>query len=259
MVDLKLNMLLKAGSDRTLGLINDLTKRAKETSGTFEKLSSMMSGAMSGIGKFAMGAVAAFTGLAFVSPTVQSNLARMKKPLFEIGETLGKALEPGLKIGVSLLKDFSTWLKENTWLTEGLKTAFSTIMEVASILWDKLKKLIALPAVKKTIDWVLNLELGKHIDNLVGMFGYTILGAFIGSVLGPWGAIGGAAFGLGMDIGTWINRGSILPNTSETTESSSTSQTSNIFLESLFGEQAPSVIVNINGVPGVEDVNIEEG
>jgi len=258
MVDLKLNLKLGTRAGDTYTFINELAKKAKGTTITFEKLKNLMDSAMDSIKKFAVGAVAAFTGLAFVSPTVQSNLARMKKPLFEIGETLGKALEPGLKIGVSLLKDFSAWLKENTWLTEGLESAFTTIIGVASTLWEKLKNLMGV-YVKPVVEWAMSLDLGTHILGLVDKFGYTILGALIGWKLGgPWGALLAGSLGLAADIWRGAQEGeaaTVDQGTMAYTGEPTTEVPSGL---SLLPGGGTVVNVSINGVPGVEDVNIEE-
>ena len=248
MVDLKLNAILTAGSERAIPFLQKVGRSAKENLLNFDAMTKLMNDAFGIITKVGIGAVAAFTGLAFISPTVQAALARMKPTLFKIGETIGKTLEPGLKKFGGILKDVSLWLDENTWFTDGLTKGFSLLADVVGIVWDKMSKLSTL-IVKPLIEWAMEIKLGEKIKWLVDTFGYTILGALIGLKFGLPGVLVGGGLGLAADVisGT-VNR---VP-----TEEEITTGVTQQWRGGTMGSGQPNIIVNINGVQITPD-NVE--
>ena len=186
-VDLKLNAILSAGSERAMEFLDRLGDRAKENLFNFEKMSDLMNDSLRAVRNVSLGALAAFTGLALTSPSVQAALARMKPALFEISETLGQALKPGLEVVGGILKDVAGWLQENTWFTDTLGAAFTTLSGIAETLWDKLKKVADL-VIKPVFEWAAEIKLGEKLQWLFDTFGYTILGAIFGFIVGtPFG------------------------------------------------------------------------
>jgi len=204
-VDLKLNAVLQAGSEQALPFLIRITEKAKESHNSFDTMTKLMNGAFQSIQKVALGAIAGFTGLAFTSPTVRAELAQMKPTLFDISETLGSSLEPGLKNFRTILKDVSSWIKENTWFTEGLSGAFTTLSEVAGIAWEKMTALADL-VVKPVVEWAMNINLGEKLQWLVDNFGYTILGSLLGLKFGLPGMIIGGGLGLAGDLMSYANK-----------------------------------------------------
>ena len=190
-----MNAVLTAGSQAALSFLEKVGKVAKENLFNFDDMTKMMNSAFSVIKKVGLGAVASLTALAFTSPTVAAEFAKMKRPLFEISEELGTSLGPGLKVFNTLLQNLSGWLKENTWFTEGLGAAFETVANIVSGLMADLGELSNL-FVKPVVELAMNLKLGDKLEGLIDIFGLTILGAVIGMKLGgPWGALIGAGLG----------------------------------------------------------------
>jgi len=200
-MDLKLNAIITASSEQALDFLNKIGKSAKENLFSFDAMTALMSGAMKSIASMGVGAVAALTGLAFTSPTVNAALARMKPTLFEISETIGKALKPGLEKAGELLKSFSQWLSENTWFTDLLSEAFEGAVEIVGKLGGKLGELISSEPFQATLDFLIDVLFGDTMQSLIDTFGYSILGVLIGNLIGgPMGAATLGAVGLGLDI-----------------------------------------------------------
>jgi len=251
MVDLKLNAVLQAGSEQALPFLIRITEKAKESHNSFDTMTKLMNSAFQSIRKVALGAIAGFTGLAFTSPTVRAELAQMKPTLFDISETIGGSLEPGLKNFGTILKDVSSWLKENTWFTEGLSGAFTTLSEIAGTAWDKMKGLADL-VVKPVVEWAMNINLGEKLLWLVDNFGYTILGSLLGL------KFGGAA---GLVLGGGLGLANDLKNYATTQLESQGIDTSQAGIESYIRSKAAEagvrpIIVNINGTQITPD-NVE--
>lgn len=202
MVTLQLAAVLTAASEKVLPFLEKVGKYAATNLFTFENMSKTMNNAFGQVKKFGIAAVAALAGIGFTSPSAQAAFARMKKPLFDISETLGKALTPGLIIFGDLLKDVGQWLNENTWFTEGLSKAFETLATIAGSVWDKMTKLANL-VVKPVLEWAADIKLGEKLQWLFDHFGFTILGALFGAQFGLPGLAIGAGAGLIADLLTW--------------------------------------------------------
>jgi hypothetical protein len=208
MVDLKLNAVLTPGSEAALDWLEKLGKTAKDNLFSFDNMTKMMNDAFKSIETVAVASAASMVALAFASPTVAAEFAKMKQPMFEIGETLGKEMKPGLTDLNSLLQDTSSWLKENTWFTEGLGAAFSTVIDISGNLLKKFGE-IAVTHLKPIIEWAMDVKLGDKLEWLIDFVGKAentwILGLLGLAVGGPAGLAIGGTIGAFFDILKLIN------------------------------------------------------
>jgi hypothetical protein len=205
MADFELNAVLTAKSEAAKNWLEDLGNTAESNLHIFDGMTNMMNSALSTITKIGFGAVASLTALAFTSPTVSAEFAKMQKPLFEISEELGTALQPGLETFTSLLEGTATWLQENTWFTEGLSAAFSTLVNWLSITGGWFDD-IGTKYLKPVIEWAMEIKLGEKLTQLWDMFGPTILGGLIGfKIAGLPGALIGAGLGSLYSVGEAAN------------------------------------------------------
>jgi len=204
MVVLKLAAVLTAASTKALPFLEKLGKFAKTNMFTFKNMGKTMNAALGTVKKFGIAAIAAMAGIGFTSPSAQAAFARMKKPIFDISETLGKALKPGLEqVGV-LLQKVSGWLSENTWFTDLLSKSFETLVGWLGSAGDKFAELMENPFIKKTLEFVIDVG-GKLGNWLIDNAPFTLLGLFLGSRLGFGGMLAGGALGALIDTG--INLG----------------------------------------------------